>query len=171
MKYFVEIEGREIEVDLSEDGERLSATIGDERYLIDERDVDRLGQYSNLVDCESYAVSLEKERDKYRVAIGGEGFTVICEDERERAASALEGPRGSGGGIVESVMPGVVLKLEVELGQRVEPDTTLLILEAMKMQNEIKADAGGVISQVFVEEGNAVGAGEKLVEIRVEDEE
>ena len=62
-------------------------------------------------------------------------------------------------------MPGIVRAIEVAEGQDVEADTTLLILEAMKMQNEIKAGFRGVVSRILTDVGAAVGAGQALVEI------
>ena len=60
-------------------------------------------------------------------------------------------------------MPGVVVSLVVDEGQAVEAGQPLLILEAMKMQNEIDAPLAGIVKAVHVAEGQAVAAGEKLV--------
>jgi biotin carboxyl carrier protein len=166
VKYFVKIGERELEVELLREGQSLIAILGDRRFEIEHADVDRLGQSMLRVGPDAYAVSMEEEGERYRVTIAGEGFSVVCDDERERAARALAGEKAAGGGIVESVMPGIVRALLVAEGDAVEPDTTLLILEAMKMQNEIKAGAGGVVGKVYVAVGAAVGAGAKLVEIR-----
>jgi pyruvate carboxylase subunit B len=63
-------------------------------------------------------------------------------------------------------MPGLVLRLEVEVGQRVEPGAGVVVLEAMKMENEIKAPGGGVIAAIHVAAGQAVEKGTPLLEIR-----
>jgi pyruvate carboxylase subunit B len=62
-------------------------------------------------------------------------------------------------------MPGLVLRVEVEAGQIVEAGTGVVVLEAMKMENEIKAPAPGVVKVVHVSEGQAVDKGVPLVEI------
>lgn len=166
MKYFVKIGEQEIVVDLAREGDALFATIDGRRMPVEHADVDRLGQALLRVNEDAYAVSLEAEGERYRVSIAGEGFTVECDDERESAARALSGQRAASGGLVESVMPGIVLSILVAEGDAVEADTTLLILEAMKMQNEIKAGASGIIGRIHVAEGAAIGAGAKLVEIK-----
>ena len=66
---------------------------------------------------------------------------------------------------MKSVMPGVVVSLLVTEGDVVEEGQPLLVLEAMKMQNEIAAPAAGAVRLIHVDEGEAVSAGAKLVEI------
>jgi biotin carboxyl carrier protein len=65
--------------------------------------------------------------------------------------------------VVESAMPGVVVELLVAVGDEVEKGQSLLILEAMKMQNEIAAPAAARVTAIHVEQGVAVGSGQKLV--------
>ena len=67
-------------------------------------------------------------------------------------------------------MPGVVVELLVQVGDAVEAGQPLLILEAMKMQNEIGADVAGVVSALHVDQGQAVDGGAKLVTIEVPEE-
>ena len=62
-------------------------------------------------------------------------------------------------------MPGRVVALLVAQGDQVEPGQGVLVLEAMKMENEIAAEAAGVVSQFFVEEGQAVEGGDPLFEV------
>ena len=67
---------------------------------------------------------------------------------------------------MKSVMPGVVVSLLVAEGDAVEEGQPLLVLEAMKMQNEIAAPAAGSVRLIHVQEGEAVSAGAKLVELK-----
>ena len=64
---------------------------------------------------------------------------------------------------MEAVMPGVVVEVLVAEGEGVEAGQALVILEAMKMQNEIRAKGRGVVREVHVEAGQAVASGERLV--------
>jgi pyruvate carboxylase subunit B len=88
-------------------------------------------------------------------------------DERARNLKRLVGQAGqrSEGGIVRAPMPGLVLRLEVVLGQKITTGAGLLVLEAMKMENEIRANAAGVIKQIFVQPGQPVDKGASLMEI------
>lgn len=171
MKYFVDINGREHEVELSERLGELSVTVDGEPLDIAYSDVDGLGQFLVLSEGNSFGVSIDGDQTELGVTIAGFLYDVRIEDERERAAGAAERAAAKHGGLVKSVMPGVVVELCVEEGQLVEEGAPLLILEAMKMQNEIAAPHGGRIQAIHVEAGVAVGAGEKLVLIAAEDEE
>jgi len=65
-------------------------------------------------------------------------------------------------GSIRSPMPGVIIQIRVQIGEQVEAGTVLFILEAMKMENMIKADIAGVVTEVRVAEGQAVNSGDTL---------
>ncbi len=168
MKYFVKVnEQREIEVHLEEVEGKLFARIGNEkRHLINYAEVDGLGQYAVSVDQRSYAASIDGELGKYTVGLAGEVFQIKLEDERERAAELLtRGPATGGVRTIPALMPGIIAKLMVQEGDTVTADQPLLILEAMKMQNEIRADAPGKVQKIHVKAGQAVGGGDVLITI------
>ena len=172
MKYFVSVNGSEHVVELTEvrgepcvryDGEEL-----DVRY----EEVDRLGQAALYLGQrngdKAYAVSIEGGASEVRVTVAGHLYQVELEDERERAAHDAERTRTKGGGELKSIMPGVVIKLLVKEGETVAKDQPLLILEAMKMQNEILAPSAGVVRTLHVREKQAVASGAKLVSLAAE---
>ncbi|MBD3370511.1 biotin/lipoyl-binding protein [Candidatus Fermentibacteria bacterium] len=115
---------------------------------------------SILVDNTSYNVEVSKLRDEYEVTVRGELFRFRVSDEREMAAAALH---ETGEIAITAPMPGMVIDVMVKPGQDVHPGDKLLILEAMKMQNEISAPRGGKIAAIKVEPGSSVGGGEELV--------
>jgi biotin carboxyl carrier protein len=108
-------------------------------------------------------VSIEGDEHTVTCSIAGRLYAVEIEDERERAAHAAEREASKGGGVVKSIMPGVVVKLLVKEGDVVEKGQSLLVLEAMKMQNEIGAPGPGVVKSLHVKEKEAVSSGAKLV--------
>lgn len=166
MKYFVTVNGHDHEVTLTERlGELLVEVDGEPMDLVYE-EVDKLGQVLAIVGDASFGVSIEGDSTRAGLTIAGHFYDVEIEDERERAAHAAARAAGAGGGIVKSVMPGVVVSLLVNEGDVVEEGQPLLVLEAMKMQNEIAAPVAGVVKRVHVREGEAVSAGAKLVEIQ-----
>ena len=165
MKYFVEVNGRTVEVDVLERLGELEVRIDGKPREFHYAEADRLGQVAAQLDGWSYGVSIEGDDHRCWVTVAGHLYQVEIEDERERAAHAAERERGKGGGTLESVMPGVVIQLLVAEGDTVEEGQSLLILEAMKMQNEIAAPSAGKIKTIHVAEGVAVASAQKLVTI------
>lgn len=170
MKYFVEIAGREHVVELTERLGQLSATVDGEEVGLSYEDIDDQGQLLVLSRGRSYGVSIEGDQNRIGITIAGHLYDVRIEDERERAANAAERAAGQAGGLVKSVMPGVVVEVLVEPGTEVVAGQPLLILEAMKMQNEIAAPVAGLVKELHVAQAEAVGAGAKLVTLEAAQE-
>ncbi len=97
----------------------------------------------------------------------GEVVEIEAMDERTRHIAALvgEGRRHGGPTAIMAPMPGLVLKILVSVGSAVEVGAGVLVLEAMKMENELKAAGPGVVAKVHVQEGQAVEKGQLLVEL------
>jgi len=162
MKYFVKVNGREHEVVIDEHSDELRVEVDGQVLDISYQEVDSLGQVAMNADGMAHAVSLDGDANSCHVVMAGYSYEIELEDERERAAHAAE-RESSGGGVVKSVMPGVVLELLVEVGDEVAERGPLLILEAMKMQNEIDSPSASRVTAVHVSKGEAVSAGQPLV--------
>ena len=165
MKYFVTVNGEKHEVVLEERLGKLEVTYDGARVDARYEEIDRLGQVGLCRGERSYAVSIEGDPSRALVTVAGHLYDVEIEDEREFAAHLAERERGKKGGVVKSVMPGVVVKLLVAEGETVEAGRPLLILEAMKMQNEIQAPRAGIVQRVAVGVGQAVELGAVLLVI------
>lgn len=163
MKTFVQVNGKVREVELVERLGELVVSLDGKRVEVSYDEVDPYGQIVLLHDGESFALSIEGDGHATSVTLAGYRYDCALEDERERAANMAARAAAKGGGPVKAVMPGVVLELLVKPGQRVEAGQPLLILEAMKMQNEIRAAAAGIVKSLHVDPGQAVGAGDKLL--------
>ena len=163
MRYLVTVNGRAHEVDVAERLGELSVTIDGRELDLSYEEVDNLGQVALISQGRSWAVSIEGDEHQVAATIAGHVYLVEIEDERELAAHAAAREAGPAGGPIKSVMPGVVVKLLVGEGDSVEKGQPLLILEAMKMQNEINAPGPGVVKTLHVREREAVGCGAKLV--------
>ena len=164
MKYFVQVNGRDHEVEVVERAGELQVSIDGKLTDSAYHEVDRQGQIALLMEGKGYAVSVAGSRNDYDVTLAGHNYQVQIEDERERAAHAAERERSKGGGTVKSVMPGVVVELSVAEGDVVAEGQPLLILEAMKMQNIIRAEANGTVKAINVAAGDSVAADEIMVE-------
>jgi biotin carboxyl carrier protein len=167
VKYFARIEGREYECELEGANGSLSVVIGGKRYPVDLRHIPRSHTWSVLVDGKSYEFTVHEHEDQLELAGGAGVFHVAVEDARTHAARAqtasARGPQGPK--IVKAVMPGIVREVMAAPGQVVEKGEALLILEAMKMQNEVRAAEPGTVRAVFVKAGETVDKGARLFEI------
>lgn len=162
MRYFVTLAGRDVEVDLTGamplvDGTpvdaHLSALPGtDTRHL--------------LVDGRSYAVTAVPgdRRGRWHIGVGAERFTADAVDERTRAIREMTGGgEDAADKTVTAPMPGLVVKVEVEVGQTVKAGQGVIVVEAMKMENELKAPSDGVVAKIEVQAGQTVDKGATLL--------
>ena len=127
-----------------------------------------------IIDGVEFDVDIEIEGDTYRATIEGQTFEFQIPDSKGSAPRK----RGSGGGrtrsgTVSASMPGKVVTVEVRIGDSVNEGETILILEAMKMQNEVAAPISGTVTEVHCEDGMNVEANVPLVVIEppVQDED
>jgi pyruvate carboxylase subunit B len=102
------------------------------------------------------------------VGLAGERFEVEAVDERTREIQRLTGRRAGhdGGAVLRAPMPGLVVRVEAEVGQHVAAGAGLVVVEAMKMENELRAGRPGVVAAVHVRPGEAVEKGAALVTLR-----
>ena len=162
MKYFVTVGARTIEVEV--DGTRVTVDgVGVETDLAA---VSGTPLYHLLLGGESWTVAVEPLEGAGRWALGllGERVEVSVQDEQARGTEAASGTdRRGGDGTVRAPMPGLVVRIEVAEGQQVAAGTGLVVVEAMKMENELRAPRSWTVRTVHVAVGQAVEKGASLV--------
>ncbi len=117
------------------------------------------------LDGLNHRVFARRAPDGWRLSIRGRTFDVRIEDERTRAIREMAG-RGAvdvGSGELRAPMPGLVLRVLVEPGQQVAAGDSLVVVEAMKMENELRARGSGTVSTVAVRSGDAVDRDDLLI--------
>ena len=150
-------------MEVSELGDgRFRVEVGSERLEVDARLPDG-GPYSLLVGGRVYLVDVTADGDELILGMGPRMARVRIEDGRRRAGAPVTA--GAGRQRVVAPMPGRVVAVFVTAGSRVEVGAALLVLEAMKMENEFRAAVAGVVTEVYVRPGQAVNAGDPLVVI------
>lgn len=166
MRYVVRLAGRELALEVrgSEvqiNGRVLAASL---------EPVPGSPLYHLFVGDRSETVVLIRQAEGWLVQRGGEVWAAEVRDERSQAVRSLKAaaPRGEHAGLVRAPMPGLVLRVEVEVGQPVVPGSGLVVLEAMKMENEIRAPGPGRVKAVLVKAGQTVEKGSPLVELGAE---
>ncbi|MBL8727651.1 MAG: hypothetical protein JNM25_04410 [Planctomycetes bacterium] len=165
MKYIAKLHGEEREFAIERHGGQLIARSGDKSYSLDVALVGDGDTFSLLVDGMSYDVVADVQREQVSLQMVGEAFSVHVEDERERAAHAVAGHKPSGRRELRAAMPGIVVDVKVAAGDVVEEGQTLLVLEAMKMQNPMVAEGAGKILRVLGKKGEPVAGGALLIEM------
>lgn len=125
------------------------------------------GRYSLIKDNQSYLLHLISKDGIYHVHLNGAHFEVEVEDERMRRVKELVQSNVSGPAelLVKAPIPGVIVQLNVEEGNTITKGQPLLILEAMKMENVIKASCDCKIEQILVSEKEAVQQNQGLIKL------
>ena len=161
MKYFAAVNGQEYEVEIEGGQVWVNGEIID--VDLSQGGVPEL--YSILLDGASYEVLVEEQRQEYAVTLRGQQFHVQVEDERTRRLNAgRKGPLVPQGElVVKAPIPGLVVKVLVSEGDDIPEDHPLIILEAMKMENEIRSLRAGIIRSVEVTSGQRVEQGAALL--------
>lgn len=165
MKYLTRLGGEEREFVIERHGDALTARCGDTTYALDLRLVGDGSTFSLLVDGKSFDVVADVDREEVSIQVVGQRFVVHVEDERERAAHAVSGPKQAGKRELRASMPGIVIDVKVAVGDQVEEGKTMVVLEAMKMQNPLGAEVAGKVTRIVCKQGEAVSAGALLLEM------
>ncbi len=165
MKYLTRMDGEEREFVIERHGDRLTARCGDVVRHLDLALVGDGAAFSLLVDGRSYDVVADIQKEDVTLQMVGQRFVVHVEDERERAAHAVAGNKQGGKQELRAAMPGIVIDIKVAVGDVVEEGKTLVVLEAMKMQNPLGAEAPGKVTRILCKKGEAVAAGALLLEL------
>jgi biotin carboxyl carrier protein len=161
MLFEVTTAGESARIEVRESQGRYRVSIG-EKML--ELDLVRIGDHelSLLVDGTSHDVTLEKTPEGFAVVLRGDRFDVEIKDA---VKGAVLGRAASGPLKLTAPMPGKIVKLLVAPGDFVEAGLGVLVMEAMKMENELKAGRAGTVQEIKVKEGQAVEMGALLAVI------
>jgi biotin carboxyl carrier protein len=170
MKYIATVKNQEYTIEIDADRGIL---IDDKPYAIDFRRLPSGGVTSLLMNNRSIAAVVEERRDHWEVLIEGELYSVQVQDERAYRLSRMRtsGVSVDGEAIVASPMPGIIIAVPVAVGDVVEFGQKLVILESMKMENELRAPCAGVVTHVHVSPGASVEKDQPLVGISQEQPE
>jgi pyruvate carboxylase subunit B len=165
MKYTVTVNGSEIVVDL--DGENACVQGASVRARLAEVD----GSPERILtlgdEIHRVLVRAGETRGRYTLSVDGFRFEVEALDERSRAirelSAATTAPKGPAP--LVAPMPGMIVRINVNEGDVVKPGQGLVVMEAMKMENELRATASGAVRRVLVAPGTAVEKGALLLEM------
>jgi biotin carboxyl carrier protein len=181
MPYISTVNDHVYRIDTGENNPQREITIDGSCYKIDWRNIAPFaaeakvlgGHYSLLIEGKSYEIFArriiqpgDENGQLYEILFGEQRFEVRVEDEREKAlAGSVKSARVSGEAKVRAPMPGLVIGIPLEVGASVTQGQTVIVLEAMKMENDLAAPRAGTIKEIKVSQGQTVNQGDVLVVI------
>lgn len=165
MKYTVTVNGAELVVDLDGENARINGETSRARLAEADESPERVLTIGDEVH--RVFVRPGETRGRYTLWVDGFRFEVEALDERSRAirelSAATTAPKGPAP--LVAPMPGMIVRINVSEGDVVKPGQGLVVMEAMKMENELRASTGGAVRRVFVAPGTAVEKGALLLEM------
>ena len=187
MPYISTINDRSYRVDTGESSSQRTIVIEGTPYSIDWRQLAPLaadtkgqvsigGRYSLIIEGRSYEVFArlidkpgEGNGHIFEIQIAGQRLEIYVEDEREKTlAGAAKSSHAAGEAMVRAPMPGLVLGIPLEVGAAVARGQAVVVLEAMKMENDLSSPIAGTIKEVRVSKGQTVNQGDVLVVIHAD---
>lgn len=169
MRYYVTVGSRMFEVEVG--GDRVTVDgqpVQTDLLQVSDTPVRRLS-----VSGESHRVVAEKGDARGQWSLHLDGYRIAAEvvDERTRAIRAMTGRSAAvvGPRPIKAPMPGMIVRVEVKPGDKVAAGQGVVIIEAMKMENELKAEAAGTVARIAVQPGTAVEKGAVLIEFSADE--
>jgi biotin carboxyl carrier protein len=166
MKLIADIAGDPHELSIRRDGARIDAVIDGRSYEIEAREMSA-GGYLLIDDGRVYECRVDRRggsRASFNVSVGGYVYSVsLADPKRLRGAQIAGAHAAEGSAQIIAPMPGKIVRVMVEAGAQVEAGDGLVVVEAMKMQNEMKSPKAGKVTALHARVGATVNAGDVLV--------
>ena len=164
MKYITTIDEKEFFVEIIDD---RHVSIDGKIVEVDFESVRSQPVFSLIVDGKSYEAYVYDGEEDLEVLLKGRLYSSKVEDERERRLRAASGGDTVDAGTfyLKAPMPGLIVSISVEEGQEVKKGDVLLILESMKMQNELRSPRDGIIGRIQVADGDSVEQRQKMLSV------
>jgi biotin carboxyl carrier protein len=167
MRLNAEVEGEKFLVEVRREGERVYADVGGRSYELEARPLGG-GEYLLLHEGRVYECRVSAEtgaRGVSEVNVLGRAYGVTLTDPKHLRGAGVAHAHDAGRAQVTAPMPGKVVRVMVEAGQQVEAGQGVVVVEAMKMQNELKSPKAGTVTELRAEPGSTVNAGDMLAVI------
>jgi biotin carboxyl carrier protein len=164
MKYITSVNDQQYTIEIDQE-DRI--TVNGESYDVDFHQLSEGGILSLLLNNRSLEAIVEERNGAWEVLIRGELYGVQVQDERAYRLAKARGITAevTGEAPVKSPMPGLIIAVPVEEGQVVKKGDQIIILESMKMENELRSPRDGVVKRLHVEPGASVEKDQLLATI------
>jgi biotin carboxyl carrier protein len=164
MKYITTIGGKEYTIEILDESH---VRVDGELYAVDFVSIAGQPVFSLLVDGQSYEAYVYLVEQAWQVLLRGRAYTAQVEDEREKRlrAASVEGLTERAEFHLKAPMPGMVVSVPVEEGQAVREGEVLVVLESMKMQNELRSPRTGTVVRLRIDIGDSVEQNETMLSV------
>jgi biotin carboxyl carrier protein len=167
-RYYVRIAGKERVIELREQDGAFTVILDGEHWSADLALLSEPSLHSLLLNGHSREMVLSKKGESVQISLDGETIEARVLDELSRALAEAADDVPEGPSEILAPMPGVIAAVLVEPGENVEAGRAVIVLEAMKMQNELTSDASGIVERILVRAGDSVAGGAVLVQLSAE---
>ncbi len=163
MKYVTTIEDKEFSVEIIDE---KHIRVNEQVLEVDLMAVSGQPVYSLIIGGKSYEGYVYPEEKDWQVLLRGRQYKAMVEDEREKRLKTAGGDRVESGEFhLKAPMPGLVVSVPIEDGQDVKKGQVLVILESMKMQNELKSPRDGTAHRIRIKPGESVEQRQTLLSV------
>ncbi len=165
MKYITTVDGKEYLIEVVDE---KHIRVGDRLLAVDFESVNGQPVFSVILDGKSYESFISESDEGWQVLMRGKQYQITVEDEREKRLRAAAGGGVAEGGEfnLKAPMPGLVVAIPVSEGQEIKKGQVLIILESMKMQNELKSPKDGIAERIRVKAGESVEQKQALLSVK-----
>jgi len=165
MRLHAKIGDEQQDLEISRDNDTVTAKVGDREYTIEVTQPEP-GLYALRNGSSLTTAFVSKDASGLsKVTIAGQEFDVDILDPKRLKGSGLDAAHEGGAAEIKTMMPGKVVRVLVEAGAEVKKGDGVIVVEAMKMQNEMKSPKDGIVKELRSTEGSTVNAGDVLVVI------
>jgi biotin carboxyl carrier protein len=166
MKLVAEIGQEKLEIDVRREGDKVFATVNDKNYEL-EAHLTAPDTYLFKLDGKVYEcyVSPETANNLTHVSVGRNSYEFTLTDPKRLRGAGAAHAHGDGVAEIAANMPGKVVRVLVSAGDEVKAKDGVIVVEAMKMQNEMRSPKDGIVKEIRFAEGETVNAGDILVVI------
>ena len=161
MKLQAELKGEKYEIEIKRDGEKVFARVDGREYNLEASEIEQnvyLFKYNNRV-FQIYVAP------NGIVNLGNHQLEISITDPKRLRGSNAAGANAEGTSEIKTAMPGKLVRILTEVGAEIKQGDSVLVVEAMKMQNEMKAPKDGIVKEIRFAEGATVNAGDVLAVI------
>jgi biotin carboxyl carrier protein len=163
MAFIAKLSDQNYTVEIEENGKSMyRVSVDGNEFVVDGKKTGRTN-YSLIVDNRSFEIEVDNTDDEYRVLVDGRNYRIHLVDERRMRVGSQLGVELQGRQSVSVPMPGKIIAVLVSEGDAVDKGQGLVIVEAMKMENEVRSPIAGAVKEIRVKPGDTVEGGAVLL--------